>query len=210
MLSTARYCLAILSLFSVGTVFASTLPQRPGPAEAQRIVKEETIKVTSPAACEFKFTVIEAKGDLTPTTQKFLRGMGYGVKGVPGGIGLPVKCGAESGSGWIDQAGELQAFILPVSGWFIERRGNEMKAVDGSLHVITKSLKLDSTDVEARYVRFVGAPPGEYSTRLLKDIGIGIKGVSSPVLMSLTDGRKLQGTLTADGVASVTAEPWKN
>jgi len=192
------------------TASSAVIAQKRSTADPQRIVNEQVVSVSAPSGCDFKFTVVEAKGELLPATRSMLRNMGYGVKGVPEGFGLPVRCGEESGSGWIDQTGELQSFILPLKGWFVERAGSEMKAVDGKLHIITKSLKLNGSDVEATYVRFAGAPLNQYSTRLLQDIGIGIKGTASSVLMKLADGRKLKGTLAAEGGATIAAETWKN
>jgi hypothetical protein len=209
MLNPARTHIVILVLSAFITA-SFALAQRRTTTDAQRITKEDVVTTTAPSGCDFKFTVVEAKGELLPATRSMLRNMGYGVKGVPEGFGLPVRCGEDSGSGWIDQTGELQSFILPLKGWFVERAASEMKAVDGKLHIITKSLKLNGSDVEATYVRFAGAPLNQYSTRLLQDIGIGIKGVASPVLMKVSDGRKLRGTLAPEGGATITAETWKN
>lgn len=143
-------------------------------------------------------------------TRSMLRSLGYGVKGVPEGFGLPVKCDDTNGSGWIDAAGELQSFIVPVKGWFFERLGSGSKPLDGKLHIITKALPFQGKDVEGTYVMYVGAPLSQYSTRLLHDVGIGIKGSPSTVLIKLDDGRKLKGTLTGAGVVTTTEDPWQN
>jgi hypothetical protein len=187
----------------------SAFAQKRASGNQQRIIKEEAIDTVSPG-CEFKFTVVEAKGELLPTTRTMLRSMGYGVKGVPEGFGLPVKCNEHNGSGWINQAGELQSFILPVKGWFSERSGDEFKPVSGKLRVITKSVDLEGKEVEATYVHFGGSPLNDYSKRLLNDIGIAIQGTASPILVTLGDGRKLKGTLTPTNLVVVTTEVWKN
>lgn len=178
-------------------------------ADSQRILKEEVIQLTPPPGCKLTFKVIESK-ELTTTSIAFLRSLGYGVKGVAEGTGLPVNCDDVTGSGWIDAAGELQSFIVAVKGWFFERLGSGSKPLDGKLHIITKSLPLQGKDVEGTYVTYVGAPLSPYSTRLFNDIGVGIRGTPSPVLVRIGDGRKLKGRLTGAGGVTVTADPWAN
>ncbi len=208
---TIRYLFAAFACFVVvgvttaqqsATVVAAQLRV----SDTQRIVKEEVVTLTPPA-CKFSFRIVEGQG-LKPETRSLLRGMGYGVKGVPEGFGLPVKCDEVAGSGWIDPAGELQAFIAPAKGWLFERLGTGAKPINGKLHIITKALPFEGKDVEATYVMYAGAPISEYSTRLLNDIGIGIKSASSTVLVSLGDGQKLKGAITAAGVVTLTHDPW--
>ena len=209
-MSLTSRCVTISFLFAVTVASAiSGSAQARASADAQRILKEEVIALTPPSGCKFTFKVVEAK-DLLKTTISLLRSLGYGVKGVPEGSGLPVKCDDITGSGWIDAAGELQSFIVPVKGWFFERLGSGSKPLDGKLHIITRALPFQGKDVEGTYVTYVGAPLSQYSTRLLHDIGIGIKGIPSTVLVKIGDGRKLKGTLTGVGVVTITEDPWPN
>lgn len=198
----------------VGLLALAAALWAPCPAKSQdssqATLKEEIIIVTSPPQCELKATVIRAKErELQETTVKLLRSMGYGVAGIPEGCGLPVKCDGTTASGWIDREGEIQSVISPKDGWFVEKHGTEIKRVDGKLHVITKKVLFEKKNVEATYAIFVGGPLSEYSTRLLRDIGMGIRGTASTVLVKLDDGRELKGLLASNGILTVTADRWE-
>jgi hypothetical protein len=136
--------------------------------------------------------------------------MGMGVKGISEGTGLPVRCNDVDGSGWIDSAGDLQAFIAPVKGWFFERTGNIAKPVVGKLLVITKSLPFEGKNVVATYTLYAGPPLGQFAVRLFTDLGIGMKSHNSTVLARLENGQKQKGTLSATGAVTLLEEAWPN
>lgn len=196
------------ALILVLAVIVQSAAAQPAPV-GQQVAKEEVLVLTVPPACTFNFKVIEGKG-LNSGSMSMLRGMGYGVKGVPEGTGLPVKCGDVDGSGWIDSDGNLQAFIAPAKGWLFEKSGDAAKKVNGKLHVLTKLVPFDGKSVDASYVVYAGSALGEYALRLIKEIGIGIKGSSSPVLVKLANGQRQKGTLSPSGVLAVLEETWAN
>lgn len=201
---SAAACILLVALMGCGREHTAGVA-----AGSQPVVRDERLALTAPPQCRYVFEVF--KGEVPGEYGRvLLAAEGTGVAGLPEGSGLKVSCDDTTGTGWIDSAGELRAFIAPPKGWFVEHVGGEWRPAPGELHVITKRLPLEAQVVEASYALYTGGAPGPYAQRLLSLIGIGIAGAPGSAKVTLADGREMRGTLSASGVLSITAQPWQN
>jgi len=132
------------------------------------------------------------------------------VKGVTGGSGAKVTCDQGSASGWVDDAGDLRSLINPAEFWFAQcAKDVPCRQVGGALELVTQRLLVNGTEEKVTYAVYVGQDLSEYSTRLLRMIGLGIRGVDGPVKLRFEDGLYYKGVLHASGAVTGGTERWK-